>query len=308
MSDEKVPARQLGAWLCAALIPVLIQNLSGTSWTVVGITGVICGLATWLVWKFGGEVRWRWAALAEFFYIIIVLGELLPDAAGSWTGNSFPAVPLMLLALAAWSVQKGVSAAARVGCVLFWFVLIMYLAVFGAGVKEVKLKWLLPTWELPDWKGVLMLLVPAAAAQLLRKEEKWKPRLVLPAAFVIVASALAAGVLSAGVAGKMENAFYELSRSLNLFGVAKRFEAVISAGMTVGWFALLSLLLSLGRSFFETVKPGWGKAGLWVTAAGGAVWMLCGLHMGERLLVILSTVFWVLVPILAQGLEKQKKT
>lgn len=308
MFRERIQARQLSAWLFTGLTPVMIQILGGSAWLWIGIAGIIGGVAVFFVWRSGWEPK-RWQCPLLIFYIIIVLGQLVSDAAGSWpVGNSYPAVPLILLGLAAWSAQKGPSAAARVGAVLFWFVLIMYLVVFGAGVKDVRFEWLKPQWEMPDELGLLLFLIPAAAACLLRPGNVWGPRLILPTVFTLCAVLITVGVLSPAVAEKVDSAFYEMSRSINLAGVARRFEALISAGMTVGWFALLSLFLTACGALFQRFLEGWGKVGVWIGALSSAAWMLCGLHISEWFLLIAAAVFWVAMPILTQGLEKIKKS
>jgi hypothetical protein len=240
---------------------------------------------------------------------IIVLGTLLRECDESWpVGNSYPAVPLIVLTLAAWSAQKGLSAAARVGAVLFWFVLIMYLVVFGAGVKDVQLRWLEPRWEAPNALGLLVFLVPSAAAFLLREGEKWSARLTLPAIFAVAAAIITAGVMTATVTQRLEDAFYEMSRSISLGGVARRFEALISAGMTVGWFALISLLLSVCGQMVQYLFTSWGRAGVWVSALAAAGWMLCGLTILEWILLLGGALFWVIPPVFAQGLGRIKKS
>lgn len=308
MFHKKIPARQLSAWLFAAITPVLIKLSAGTSWLVLGITAIVCSLAAWCVWKWGSQIRNRWVSLLQCVFIIILIGNLVSESAGSWPGDNYPAVPLILLALAAWSAQKGPSAAARVGTVLFWFVIIMYLVVFGAGVKDIQPKWLTPQWAGPDWNSVVLLLTPAVAAVLLKQDEKWGPRLLLPAAFLLGAAIIVAGVLSPDVAEKTENTFYEMSRSLNLLGVAKRFEAVISAGMTVGWFALLTLYLTICGRFLENAKKDMEKSGVWIGAVGAAAWMLFGMHISGEILAIIAAVFWVGIPILTQGIGAIKKS
>lgn len=308
MFREKIPSRQLSAWLFTGLTPVMIQLLGGSSWFWIGAAGIIGGTATFCVWRSGWEPK-RWQCPLLIFYIIIVLGQLVSNAAGSWpVGNSYPAVPLIVLALSAWSAQKGPSAAARVGAVLFWFVLIMYLVVFGAGAKDVRFEWLKPHWEIPNAMGLLLFLIPAAAACILCPGEKWGSRLTLPAVFTLCAALITTGVLSPVVAGKVDSAFYEMSRSINLSGIARRFEALISAAMTVGWFALLSLFLAICATLFQRFLEGWGRTGVWICALSSAVWMLCGLHISEWILLITGAVFWVAMPILTQGLEKIKKS
>lgn len=218
------------------------------------------------------------------------------------------AVPLILLALAAWSSQKGLSASARVGCVLFWAVLAIYIIVIAAGAKEAQMQWLRPADTELDWDLIVLSLTPAAASILLKKERRWGPRLLLPGVFILCASAITAGVLSPMVANELENPFYEMSRSLNVFGVAKRFEAVVSAGMTVGWFGLLSLYLSICGKYFEGIRHGWGRIGVFVGALFSALWLLCNLHIPKGILVILVAVFWVAAPLLTQGIERIKKS
>lgn len=308
MFREKIPARQLSAWLFAAMTPVLIQFMSGGAWVWVAIAGGLGLLISAWIWQTGWEPE-RWQTPLLLIYIIIVLGTILRQCDESWPiGNSYPAVPLIVFALAAWSAQKGPAAAARVGAVLFWAVLLMYLAVLGAGAGNVQLRWLKPQRDVPDGLGMLIFLVPSAAASLLRPEGKWNVRLSLPVIFTIAAAVITSGVLSPSVASKVENAFYEMSRSISLGGVAKRFEALISAGMTVGWFALTSLFLSLCGNLFQRLFAGWGKAGVWIAALLAAGWMLCGLHIPSFLLLITGVVFWGVVPVLTQGLGQRKKS
>lgn len=308
MFREKIPARQLSAWLFAGMTPVLIQYLGGSSWTWVAVLGATGVLLSALVWRRGWEVR-RWQAALTLFYTIIVIGTLLHRCDETWPrGNSYPAVPLTVLALAAWSAQKGPSAAARVGAVLFWAVLLMYLVVFGAGVRNVQLRWLIPQWTLPDAVGILIFLIPCAAACLLKPEGKWSARLSMPVAFAVAAALITTGVMSPPVAQRVEDAFYEMSRSISLGGVAKRFEALISAGMTVGWFALTNLLLTICGALIQKILTGWGKAGVWFAAVAAAGWMLCGLHIPGWILLLTGALFWVAIPVLAQGLEAIKKS
>lgn len=308
MFREKIPAAQLSAWLFAGMTPVLIQLLSGSSWVWLIVAGTASVVIALCVWRLSWEPT-RWQAAILLLYNIIVIGSLLHHCDESWpVGNSYPAVPLIVLALAAWSAQKGPSAAARVGAVLFWVVLIMYLVVFGAGVKDVQLRWLKPEWNTPDALGLLVLMVPTVAASLLKPNSKGSVRLMLPAVFVVAAAMITVGVLSAPVAMRLDNPFYEMSRSISIAGVARRFEAVISAGMTVGWFALLSLLLSIcglcAQKFFE----GLGRGGVWVGALLSGGWMLCGLHIPGWILLFSGALFWGAMPVLTQGLGIIKKS
>lgn len=237
------------------------------------------------------------------------MGELLPLAAQIWPGgDQYPAVPLLILALAAWSAQKGPTASARVGCVLFWFVLIMYLAVLGIGISSVKWKWIAPQSGPVRPLAALLLLIPAGAAAVKKERSGWKPRLLLPGLLLLSASMITFGVLSAKLAAGSENAFFDLSRSLEIAGTARRFEAVISAGMTVGWFSLLSLCLVLCAQSAGRIHERAARPAVYLAAAMSAGYMLLKTPISETFLLILGAVFWVVLPLLTQGIEKLKKS
>jgi MFS family permease len=156
--------------------------------------------------------------------------------------------------------------------------------------------------------GFAVFGLPVTSVCLLSQGEKAGARSVLPALFATVASIITAGVLSPGIAAATPNAFYETCRSLNLFGVARRFEPLISAGMTVGWFVLISLLLSCCGALTHKLFPGRGRYGVWIAAVFAAIVKLCGLHIWPWLPVFLGGLFWVGFPLLAQGLEREKKS
>lgn len=307
MFREKIPSRQLTAWLFAGIAPVSIQLLSSGSWIWVAAAGAVSVVLTLCLWQTPWEPR-KWQSTILYVYIVLLLSQLLPYAAQSWPTGNATAVPLILLALAAWSAQKGVSAAARVGAVLFWAVLIVYLGVFGAGAKDVRWQWLQPRLDIPNPVGFTVLLIPAASTCLLAPDRKNGPRLLLPAVFALAAAIITSGVLSPEVAGNTPNAFYEMTRSINLLGIARRFEALISAGMTVGWFALLSLSLSICGSLAQKIFESKGRLGVWAGALAAAAMALCGLHISGWILFAGGAVFWVAIPLLTQGLEKRKKS
>ena len=308
MFRECLPGRQLSAWIFAAVTPVAIQLTAGTSWLWTGIVSVVCALAVRLVWTKGAVTLPKWFAVLGFIVVALTAGELVSAAGYSWPTGNRMAVPMILLALAAWSAQKGPSAAARVGCVLFWAVVAIYFIVLAAGAKEVQMQWLRPVGSALDWDLVIVSLAPAAACVLLEKERRWSPRLMLPGAFILCASIITAGVLSPAVESKLEDAFYEMSRSLSVLGVAKRFEAVVSAGMTLGWFALLNLYFTVCGKYFERICCGWGRIGVFMGAAIAGVWLLCNLHIPKEALAIMAAVFGVVLPLLAQGIERIKKS
>lgn len=275
---ERIPARQLSAWLFAGMTPVLIQLLAGGSWLWITAGGGVSAALTAIAWKYWRIAKWQCPIL--ILYIVLLLGQLLFRTSQSWPiGSNDPAVALILLFLAAGSANKGVSAAARTGTVLFWAVLLLYLVVFGAGTGEVRVTDIKPGRQIADTLGFVVYTLPIVSVCFLSPGEKVGARILLPALFTAAASVITAGVLSQSVAADTPNAFYEVCRSMNLFGVAQRFEPMISAGMTVGWFALISLMLSCCGSLTDRIFPGAGRYGVWGAAACAAVIKLCGLHI-----------------------------
>lgn len=295
------------AWLSAALTPTLLQLASGVGWPAAAITAAVCSGAVFAVTKWGKFTRTPILMWLQYLYIVVLLCSLLPYAAYSWPGDNYPAVPLILLALAVWSANKGAQAAARVGCVLFWLVLGIYLIVLALGTGEVKMEWLRPMQAASSWQAVTLLLIPCGAMTVMGKASKWDIRLLLTAGIWILSTVVAAGVLSPERAKELSDPLYTTVRSLALPGIAQRFEALLSAGMTVGWFGLLTVLLTMSAGTIEAVKHAWGKKALWGCALLAGTGMLCNLHISWVILALMASVFWVIIPILTQGLVRLKK-
>ena len=99
-----------------------------------------------------------------------------------------------------------------------------------------------------------------------------------------------------------------MGQSAEVLGIKLCMDAIISAGMTVGWYALICLLLSAAAAWAEIVHPQMGKIGMYLAAVVSVGGVLCNLHISFWILAILATVFWVILPILTQGLVQEKKS
>ena len=305
MFREKITVKRWNVWLFTAMVPVLIRLLSGAGWVSAGALSVLTVSVVALVDRWGREPA-KWQCPLYYIYNVSLLIVLLPLAADCWpAGGTAPAVWLILLILAAVSAGKGPLAASAVGAVLFWAVLILYGALFVIGIKDVQMEWLKPQWTAPQPLAMAALLVVPGSCCLAER----KGRTFSMAAVTITAAvALTAGVLSPWVAAECADAFYELSRSVSVTGIARRLEPLASAAMTVGWFALMNLLLTQCGVLTERIFDRGGKTGVWLAAAAAAVGCLCGLHISGWLLLGVGTVFWVFLPVLPQGLEPEKKS
>ena len=308
MNDHKIPHRQLTAWLAAAVIPTAIQITGGTSWLSILLVCIATLSCVWLRWRFGAEPTGKVNAVMQIALLTAVLTTACRASALSWPSGAPHFIGIALLSLAMWSVSKGISATARVSCVLFWFVLLLYLVLLGAGLKDVKPQWLIPGKGDVDAFGCVLLLTPTLAGIHLNKKETLKPRLLLIGAFCIAASVITLGVLSPQVAAIREDPFYEMTRSLSLLGQARRFEAVLSAGMTVGWFSVFTLCLTLCARWAEKYRTAWGRKGILGAAVAALAILLCEVHIGGSLLLVLCAIFWVLIPLLTQWIDPEKKS
>ncbi len=289
MYRDTLPSRQLGIWL-ASLSPVAIQLAASEGWRTAAITGGICILAAWAVWRWGSFGRW--VSVGAYILLTIAVGQLLRESAVMWSGNSDPWVPLLLLGLALWSAIKGASAAARVGCVLFWAMLIIYPLVFGAALRDLNWEWAVAEGR-PSGGQLSLLLLLLGVGKILLKNGRTPIVGVLPVIFGLAGTILTLGLRC--------NDFYELSKSIALFGAVKHFEAVVFAAATVGWFLLLSYGLTLCGGLGE------GRPSVVMGALVMAAWMLCDMHIQYNVLLFFGAIFWVAMPILAQVVGVQKK-
>lgn len=308
MYSKIVPSKQLIPWMVAALIPVTLQLGAGDGWVTALLVAGVSGLIVAWVWHRGLIDRNSILATAQFIVIVLVLAQFLRGTAQAWPGDNYPAVPLILLAICVWTCRKGASVAARVGCVLFWVVLILYLLVMLTGVGGVKLSWLAPRVSSTPWAACVLLLLPSSAIELCDNTKRGGVALLVPNLFYIVGSGIVAGALSPDVVQRLVDPYYTMGQSTEVFGIRLCMDAIISAGMTVGWYALICLLLSAAAAWAEVVHPQMGKIGMYLAAVVSVGGVLCNLHISFWILVILATVFWVILPILTQGLVQEKKS
>ncbi len=309
MFRKDVPGAQMQAWIFVAMTAPLAQKLSGCGWVFAAIAGVICSVIVWGAVRLTAGADWKpWFCAVEVIWLAIALAICAGEAAGSWPmGDAWPVVPLVMLALAGWSAQKGPQVASRVAGVLFFLILIGYVPIFGAGAGQADWGELLPRWGRDDGTAGFWLLMPGVAAFLPWQKRRMGKALAGTVAFGIIAAGITCGVLTPALAQMVDTPFYEMSRSLSLLGMAERFEALVCALLTVGWYAALSLLLSAGGCLFGRIWKGKEPVGVWCLTLAAAAAVLCRLRTWGLLPAIGAAVFWIALPMLAGGLKKVEK-
>jgi hypothetical protein len=116
-----------------------------------------------------------------------------------------------------------------------------------------------------------------------------------------VFTAVTAGVLSPELAAQSENAFYDLSRSVNILGVMERIEPLVSAAMTMGVFCLLTGQLCAVRALIPGKYTAAAAAGL------AAVAMFPAKSLPLPLLTAGNVLFWVLPTFVTLSLRGAKR-
>ena len=121
----------------------------------------------------------------------------------------------------------------------------------------------------------------------------------------MIASVIMDGVLGGTVASNVSNTFYEFSKSVTLFGVAERFEALVACVLTGGWFALFAMILSAIYHVAEKIFAPGAKYFVWigVAFAAGIVYVL---PKGTLWMGFGSLIFWGFLPAITQLLGGRK--
>lgn len=310
MSSHKVNTVTLAAWLFAAMTAPLAQIAAGESWLFVLAVGIICSVLCWFIhFLSDGECyHAKWYCRVQLIFLAVAAGIVANWTVPCWpTGNAFPVVPLVLLALAGAAAWNGAERASRTGGVVFWFVALLYAIILAAGVKNLHVGWMEPQWEIGNTMLVFVFLIPVAALFLPREKGNGHFA-VLPAVlfFGAAAALLTAGALLPEVAKKMAFPFYEYSKSLSLLGVAERFEAFVSVALTMGYFSLLSLFLSGAWHLAEEIRTGCGRGGILFCSAVAAISLVFLPDILVQWLPSAALAFWGVIPFVAYAAQKIK--
>lgn len=303
MCNRNLTDKEHTLWLGAALASPIVQTASGCSWVAVASVVILC-----LSIRYGMErvgVRGnagRWLGAVQWLWMLLVISEFMHWSEYCWPGDGTErAVPVILLALAAYSVTKGIETAARTGRVIRWPILFLFGTVLLSGLKEVKLSNLRPRWEMHTASLITAMLIPVMGIGY----GAWKGKrntLV----YALSVSAICTGVLSLSYIQRIKAPFYELGRSVTLLGVGQRFESLVAAGMTLGYYVLFSYLIGITAKAWE--PEGRRLRSIWISAAFAAAVYISGMRMNSRLLAMGNLAIWVALPVLKIIAKNMKKT
>ncbi len=306
MFSKKTANGTRAAWLLTAVCIPAIALSGGCRWAAV-LPAAACGLIGFCVLRLCGEnlPASRPVCLLQWVWLSVYLGSIAARSADSWEhGDTYPVIPGILLLLAAFSARSGAKKAANAGAILFWPAALILGIVFGAGTSGLKAEWMAPAWGAPDPELLPLLLLPCLAVFLPGGGARGVAWLPLAAAAVAAAAALwIGGSLSPSVAEEARSPLIFYSKSISLFGVAERFEAVISCVLTVGWFAMFSLVLSTAGTMADRLRPGLGQWGVWICAGLALAQMLLPLEVPPLFSAAVSLTLWAAVPLMETAVK-----
>ena len=303
MPRESNP-RAAGAWGLSFAVTAAVTVCAGLDWL-----SVLLGSALALALS-----RWRPAVpgMLQLLWLPALLwvagqsaGALFPDAQ---TGVYVPVVTLAL----AWLLARRAREAALACCaVVSFFVLGAVGFVLLLALPDVQLRWLAPRLQ---WEHVLLALAVGCGGPLLRAAvPDARPGLRWRAAGALAAPAAAAvtcGCLSPELARGQQLAFYTLSRSISLFGVVERFEALVASCVCMGCCTAAALILSALR---EGLRPHCGETARdgWTLAAAALAALTPALPISSGVFLTATLILWVLLPLGTQlvvaGKQRKEK-
>lgn len=293
--NNQLSGRQMLLWSLAAVSAPLAIYAGDSSWEWTLIVGILCTCVVIVTLKLGEANRSLILRLVQLAGLAVEAGTFAKDISACW-GQDGMVMPLTLIVLAALSAEGGAERAGRVSCTIAWIVAILYVIVLAAGTKNLDIHRINP-----DGKGNRMLiptfLVPALFVTLPYRKGKVKYWLLVDALFAAVISLWCAGTGCGEPTSSISVPIYEYSRSLNLLGVAERFEAVTSVALTLGMFCLLSMLLCAAETLMNNgaILAGVGAAIVTALAPGNAAG-----------LTIITLICWVGIPIFT-GIKNNRK-
>lgn len=297
---DQIPHRRLYAWLLAA-VSAPLAHYCGNGWVAVGLAA---GAMLPLTMMFSGGWRsmGKWVSGLQFLFLIVVMGYLVRAAGDYWpSGETGWAVPVTLLALAA--VSAGGDKASRAGSAVAWLMILLAIPLLTAGAAQVRMDRLRPYRA--DWpSGLLVALLIPALGNVWNTEGtgSFSSRLGV-ALLAVVPAALAQGILSGTVARSQQTPFYEMARTMYLWG--GRWEPLAAMAVTLGWYALCSFLTATACGFGTAagIPEKWCP---WLVFSAAAAFVWFRVQLNGVFVLVAALVLWVLTPMLHEIILPKK--
>jgi len=167
---------------------------------------------------------------------------------------------------------------------------------------------LVPAGDVSEVLGPLVvLLLPVAGLFLRDRLDGSKGRYLrwylLTAALAGAVGAVCTGSLGRTLAKASPDPFWSMSRSISVLGVMERFEALISALLSLGFCCLLALLLLAGRKAMRgAIRQVPVPVAAWVGTGAAAALLWLVPMVPESVWIGGDLIFWAALPVLTLGI------
>lgn len=295
MKNREVSSRALSVWVTTAMIGPVALVAARSSWSAVAVVATLCGVLCATVYKAwrDGICHSKLVNALLMLWHIYAAAEVASMACLCWPGRgSQLATSLVLIALAALSASKGNRSASAVAAILCPLCALIFAIVLVCGIGNIHWSRVEVSTHPPGGMLIFVFLLPIASVAIPRSASPSVGGLALTGVLGLVLSVAVMGTLSLPVMLTQPDAFFEFSKSLDLFGVVQRFESIAAVAVTLSLYAMLSLLLSGVGSLAESIHRGSSRRAVLLGAAISAGIVILGLWLSEKTVAILSVGVW----------------
>ena len=299
MKNRELSSRALSVWVATAMLGPVSMVAARSSWSAVAVVATLCGVLCAAVYKAWGSSRChsKFVNALLMLWHIYATAEVASMASLCWPGRgSQLATSLVLIVLAAFSATKGERSASAVAAILCPLCAVIFAIVLACGIGNIHWSRVEVSTHPPAGSLIFVFLLPITAIVIPRRQQLSAVGFGIVGLLGTVLSIAVMGTLSLSVMLTKEDAFYEFSKSLDLFDAVQRFESIAAVGVMLSLYAMLSLLLSGVGSMAQQIRQGSGQWGALFGAAVSAAVVILDLRLSETTVAIISILLWGFTP------------
>ena len=230
---------KLKIWQMACLTAPIAHRASGMPWNEVLIAALLAAGISGLFQENRKTIPWL-----RRLVLLTAAGQGLLSMSGCWPGqrdmNWVMGILLILAVLMTW---KNRESTIRSGILLWWLTAFLFGSVLLSAIPEMERNNLRPYWGKKPGQSVMDLLGILILPALMEEKHSVNGT----AGIRLILSPLLFSLCSVGVIGKnmgeIRAPFYELSRSIRLYGLLDRMEGLAWLGLMIGTVLYLSFLM-----------------------------------------------------------------
>ena len=259
--------------MTAGMLGLIFQGAAEGTLLTAAAAGVVWIAAGSFIWSSFPETgnTGRLMLIAAGLFAAVFLSALGASFRECWpTAGNSTFLWWAVLVMAAVSASRGKNKACCPGGPLVWIIGLLLTGILIAAVRQyrsfslnMQIKWKMPHRSL---LLAILLFIPAAG---LKSKKVSLPKTVLWGIPILTAVTpfLSAVLLPEKI---REGRMMYFSRCLHLDGIAERFEALVSAGLTMSVFAAGSLVLCFAGEEIRKRRPSFTQKGIWLIAVFSA--------------------------------------